>query len=294
VKCRLKKYPLSINGVRQEHSDVKSGMLSMSKSIVLGNLIFLSGINCINQEIGQMKSLKLEKQIINCLDNIRLAVEEAGGSMSNLVKLLIMVKNIDDCPLIWETMLAYYRQYVPSLIKEPPAVTIVPVNDFINKGCLVEIDTIAVLCKNSDGSKMRKYPIKHQITPYTYPNINPAIPLLSESVSVGNLLFLSGVAGENQGSGRIETKDFEAQMDIGFEKIMKAFGAAGSSANNIIKTWHLMANVDSMLASSRDNRVSNSPASDRLWKRELEHYEMYAPELLEDFPGSTFLKLKSL
>lgn len=214
--------------------------------------------------------------------------------MDNLVKYLIFIKNIEDCPTMWKVMLDYYQKHAPNLINKPPAVTVIPVKSFIEPECLIEIDSMAIISKDEPGWEMKKYPTQYRSTPHTYPNIDPSMPLLSESIAVGNLLFLSGMAGENPETGRIETKDFEMQMDIGFDKIKKAFDKPGSSVSNIIKTLHLLARLDSTLVSSRDTGVSHSPASDRLWKRELEHYDMYAPALLDDPPGSTFLKLPSL
>ena len=61
-----------------------------------------------------------------------------------------------------------------------------------------------------------------------------------------------------------------------------------------IKTLHFQARLDSILATGEDSRHSYSPASDLLWKAELEYFERYAPLLLEDFPASSFLKVPSL
>jgi len=114
---------------------------------------------------------------------------------------------------------------------------------------------------------------------------------MSESVAVGNLLFMSGMLGDVPGSGMVEPGDFEGQMDIAFDKILAAFDRCGSSASNIVKTLHLQTWLDSPLMQPETIQVSYTPASDRLWIRELEHFEKYAPFLLEEFPASTFLKL---
>lgn len=294
MKWELKKYPMPIGGVKQAYPHLKPGTPFLSKCSVVGNLIFLSGLTGIDFRTGRFSSTKFDDQMIGCLDNIKAALEETGSSMDNLVKLMILVKNIKDCPGMWKTMVDYYQKQAPNLIKEPPAVTVIPVKSFLEPGCLVEIDSIAILSKNAPGWEVKKYPASYRSTAHNYATIDQGLPLLSESVAVGNLLFLSGMAGQNATTGKIETKDFETQMDIGFDKIRKAFDRQGSSVSNIVKTLHLLTGVNSLLASSRDTGVSHSPASDRLWKRELEHYEMYAPALLDDFPGSTFLKLPTL
>jgi len=283
MKWSFKKYPMNITGEER-----------VSKASVIGNLVFLSGLSGIDLKTGKLAAEKFDEQLISCLNNIRDSLEEVGSSLENMVKLLILIKDIKHCPDMWMTLMTYYSVHAPELAKKPPAVTVLPVNAFLDERCLVSIDVIAVLSKSKPGWRIKKRPFTYLRTHHTYPNIKKDVKYASESVAVGNLLFLSGMGGESPRTGRIETKDFETQMDIGFDKIRLAFDNAGSSVSNIIKTLHLLAVVDSQLTSSKDVRVSYSPSSDHLWKRELEHYEIYAPSLLDDFPGSTFLKLPSL
>ena len=188
----------------------------------------------------------------------------------------------------------YYQHHAENLVKHPPVITVLPVKSFLERDCLIEIDVTATLANREKGWTVKKVPSHYSSISRTYPNMDPKLPLFSESATVGNLIFLSAIDGANPDTGKVETADFETQMDIGFEKIQGVLTRAGSSVSNIIKTLHLLTGDDSILSPSREINVSHSPASDRLWKRELEHYEMYAPSLLEDFPGSTFLKLPSL
>ena len=55
-----------------------------------------------------------------------------------------------------------------------------------------------------------------------------------------------------------------------------------------------MTGIDNLLTKSQDLKQSFSPGSDRLWKRELEHYDKYAPILFDLPPASTFLKVSGL
>ena len=290
----FKKYPYYLAETRQVYPDIKPGMPFLSKCSIIGNLVFVSGLNGMNLKTGSFSSIQFEHQLVNCLDNIRTALEEAGSSVSNMIKLLVFIRNIGDCPDMWRIMTDYFSKYASNLLREPPAITVIPVNAFFEIDCQIVIDALAVLDQKVPGWEVGRFPNQHPAITHTYGNVSPDLPLFAESVAVGNLLFLSGIGGENTETGRIETGNFEAQMDIGFEKIRVAFERAGSSVNNIIKTLHLLTGVDSILSPSYDNGVSHSPASDRLWKRELEHYEKYAPYLLEEFPASTFLKLNSL
>ena len=290
----LKKYPMYYGGVKQTYPKVKPGVPFLSKSAVVGNIIFLSGSVGRSSETGKVTSDKFEEQLIVCLDNVRLALEEAGSSMDNLVKNFIIIKDMPDYPLMWKTMLDYYQKHAPSLVEEPPAITATEVSTLADPDCLVELDSIAVVSKDAPGWETKKYPMYYGGVKQVYPNIEPGMPFLSESVAVGNLLFLSGMAGENPNTGRIETNVFEEQMDIALDKVRTAMDRPGSSMSNIIKTLHFQTGLESLLAEGKDTSQSYSPASDRLWKSELWYYEKYAPFLLEEFPASTFMKVTSL
>lgn len=294
MERELKKYPIYYGGVKQTYPSIKPGMPFLSGSAIAGNIIFLSGFDGRTLETGDVASDKFEEQMLSCLDNIRLALEEAGSSMDNLVKNLVLLKDIKDCPRMWKTTLDYYQKHAPHLIQEPPAVTVSQVDSLARPEYLIEVDSVAVVSKNEPGWEMKKYPMYYGGVKQIYPNIEPGMPFLSESVAVGNLLFLSGMTGENPDTGRIETNVFEEQMDIALDKVRTAMDKPGSSMSNIIKTLHFVTGLDSLLAESRDACVSYSPASGRLWKSELEYYDNHAPYLLDEPPASTFLKVSSL
>ena len=292
--CELKKYPMYYGDVKQTYPNIKPGMSFFSKSAIVGNIIFLSGLDGRTLETGDVTSNKFEEQMVVCLDNIRLALEEAGSSMDNLVKNFVLLKNFEDCPRMWKTMLEYYQKHAPHLIEEPPAITVTQVSALAKSECLIEIDSIAVVSKDEPGWEMKKYPMYYGSVKQVYPNVEPGMPFLSESVTVGNLIFISGMAGENPDTGKIETNVFEEQWHIALDKVRTAMDRPGSSMSNIIKTLHFMTRLDILLAESKDVHQSYSPATDRLWKSELEYYDRYAPFLLDEEPASTFLKVPSL
>ncbi len=280
--------------IRRIAPEIKLKTPFVSKCSIIGNLVFLSGFYGVKQKDSGYRSNDFEEQLLYCLDTLRISLEEIGSSMHNLIKILVLINDTGDCPRFWKILMDYYGRNAPDLLKEPPAVTIIPVHSFSDASSRVGLDALAVLDQYTAGWEVIKYPSNQFSIAHTYDNFNRNLPLYAESIAVGNLLFLSGVGGENPETGNIETDDFEIQMDIGFQKILAAFMRAGSSVANIIKTLHMLANIDNLLFPSYDNGVSHSPASDRLWKRELEHYDLYAPSLLDEFPASTFLKLDSL
>ncbi len=260
----------------------------------IGNLIFLPGAFGIDRSTGGSVSDDLEKQVTAALNNIKLALEKAGSSLENLVKYYIFLKHAADAPRMWKVMQEYFQKEAPLLIKQPPAVTVSEASAFEWPECQVEIDAIAVVSSMLPDWEMTKFPSMYGGLKRTYPNIDAGNPFFSESVKVGNLLFLSAVAAENPETGRIETDSFEQQMDVAFNKIKSALEKSGSSVSNIVKTLHFLTGTDDLLTKSRDLKQSFSPASDRLWKRELEHYDEYAPILFDLPPASTFLKVSAL
>lgn len=294
MRCEFKKYPMYYGGVRQSYPSIKPGTSFLSRSVVAGNIIFTSGFDSRSLETGKVTSDIFEQQVITCLDNIRFAIEEAGSSLNNLFKHFILLRNTEDSPRLWKTMLAYYQKHAPLLVEQPPAVTIAGVCELAKPECLIEIDSMAVISKDKLGWEMKKHPMLYGGVPQVYPNVAPGKPFFSESVSVGNVLFLSSMAGEHPDTGTIETNFFEEQMHTALDKVRAAMDRAGSSMSNIIKTFHCQTRLESLLTGHKSTRQSYSPASDRLWKSELEYYDRHAPILLTDFPASTFLKVPSL
>lgn len=294
MDIKTKKYPMYYNGSKQTYPDIKPGMICRSKTAIIGNLIFLSGMDSRAFETGRITSEKFEEQLIVCLDKIRLSLEEAGSSMNNLVKYLVLLKSYEDAARLWKPMLQYYQKYAPQLVAEPPAITITQVEALEAPGCLLEIDSIAVMSPDEPGWEMKRYPMYYGGVKQSYPNVEEGKPFLSESVTVGNMLFLSAMDGKDTNTGKIETNVFEEQAHVALDKVRRAMDNAGSSMSNLVKSLHFMTGVDDLLNRSRDVGQSFSPASDRLWKSELEYYDKYAPFLIQEFPSSTFLKVSSL
>lgn len=286
---KLKTYPLYDAGVRQS---------CVSKAVAVGNILFLSSFDGRNLETGKVSSKKFEEQLVVCLDNIKAALEEAGSSLNHLIKNTIFLKNIEDCPSMWKTMLKYFQNNAPRLVEEPPAATVCQISPLVKPESLIEIDSIAVISMNDPDCQVKKYPMYYGGVKQVYPNVKPGKPFLSESVAMGNLLLLSGMGGENPKTGKIETDDFEQQMDIAWDKIKKAMSNAGSSLNNVIKTFHFQTRLEDLLAEGKDKGAAYNPISDRLWHSELWYYEKNCPWLLDDFPAhmptSTFMKVLSL
>ena len=132
---KKKTYPLYYAGQKQK----------FARSVVVGDLIFLSGSSGRTMETGDVSSDNVKEQMIVALDKIRGALEEVGSSMDNIVKTVIYLKNVEDYQLMRQTEREYYEKYSPKLIEEPPASTFVQPKSLAFPQMLVEIDIVAAM-----------------------------------------------------------------------------------------------------------------------------------------------------
>jgi enamine deaminase RidA (YjgF/YER057c/UK114 family) len=88
---------------------------------------------------GEIVEGGIEAQTRRCLDNLLIALEAAGGDLSNLVMVQIFLVDSADAP----GMNAVYREYIT---RQPyPARATVVVKELLAKGLRIEITATAVL-----------------------------------------------------------------------------------------------------------------------------------------------------
>ena len=110
---KKKTYPLYYAGQKQK----------FARSVVVGDLVFLSGMSGRTMETGDVSSDDVKEQMLVALDKVRAALEEAGSSMDHIVKTVIYLKDVKDYDLMRATEYEYYQKYAPGLVEEPPAST---------------------------------------------------------------------------------------------------------------------------------------------------------------------------
>jgi 2-iminobutanoate/2-iminopropanoate deaminase len=105
-----------------------------SQAVWAGELLFISGTVPYDSETGTVIEGGIEEQTAHVMESIRAILEAAGGTMDNLVKVTIHMKDVAD----WHKMNAVYRSffddYLPArmTMQSPPPL-----------GFLVDIDAIA-------------------------------------------------------------------------------------------------------------------------------------------------------
>jgi 2-iminobutanoate/2-iminopropanoate deaminase len=255
----VKTCPLYYGRVRQPHS----------KSVVVGNLIFLSGMTGANPGTGKIESENLEKQVVTALDKVRMAMEEAGSSMKNIVKITTYIKDVTDYPHMRKVESEYFQKHAPLLVEEPPACTLVQPRCMDDPKFLAGMDVIGVISMDEPGWEVKKYPAYYGGEKQPY----------SKSVGVGNLLFPSVIGPGNPDTGEVESNNLEEQLVVVHDNVKRALEEVDSSMNNIVKTFHHL------------TEALPRP----MWKSELEYYQKHARVLIEDNPpASTFWQLSAL
>jgi 2-iminobutanoate/2-iminopropanoate deaminase len=142
----VKFYPEYWGGKKLSYPNFPPESPKFARSVVAGNLIFVSGCQGQNDETVTLETDVFEEQMIIALDKVRNAMEEAGSSMDNVIKTLMLLKNLEDYPRMRKTELEYYQKYAPKLVEDPPASTFMRV-DLAKPGFLVEIDVVGVISR---------------------------------------------------------------------------------------------------------------------------------------------------
>ena len=115
-----------------------------ARSVIAGDFVFLSGSSGRTLETGEVSSDDVKVQAEVALDKIRLALEEAGTSMENIVKVVIYFKDMKDYETVKQTEYTYWKEHAPTLCEEPPASTVCQVVSLSKTNMLVEFDVVAL------------------------------------------------------------------------------------------------------------------------------------------------------
>lgn len=103
-----------------------------------GRLLFISGMTARNREGGVSGVGDVTAQTHQVCRNLKAAVEAAGGTLEDIARVDVYVRNMED----FDAIHAVRRQYFTGVA---PASTMVEVSKFVNKDYLIEINAIAVL-----------------------------------------------------------------------------------------------------------------------------------------------------
>jgi enamine deaminase RidA (YjgF/YER057c/UK114 family) len=103
-----------------------------------GRLVFISGMTARNATGDVTGVGDVGAQTHQVCQNLQAAVEAAGGTLDDIARVDVYVRNMED----FDAIHAVRRQYFTGVA---PASTMVEVSKFVNKDYLIEINAIAVL-----------------------------------------------------------------------------------------------------------------------------------------------------
>ena len=113
--------------------------------VVVGKTIYISGMNGRSSETGEAVSDTIEGQTWRALEQIDLAMKEAGSSLKNLVKMTAFLKDMRYYQGYRDAERKYFGEHAPELVKEPVASTVVQVASLPKPEFLIEIEAIGIL-----------------------------------------------------------------------------------------------------------------------------------------------------
>ena len=108
-----------------------------SQAVKAGNLLFVSGQIPMDPATGEAVEATIQAQTTRSLSNLKAILEQAGGSLDNVVKTTVFLKDMND----FAEMNKVYQSFFQS---DCPARSAVQVAK-LPKDVLVEIEAIAAL-----------------------------------------------------------------------------------------------------------------------------------------------------
>lgn len=129
---------------RQIRTDsVREPMGHFSQAIEVdakGKLVFISGMTARRAD-GTIAAIgDIEGQTRQVCENIKAAVEAAGGTMDDICRVDVYVRNIEHFEKIHRVRREYFKS-------PPPASTMVEVTKMVSPEYLIEINAIALVSK---------------------------------------------------------------------------------------------------------------------------------------------------
>jgi len=118
---------------------VPNGHFSQATTIeAKGKLVFISGMTARTAD-GSIAGIgNVELQTRQVCENLKAAAEAAGGSLADIVRVDVYVRNMEHFPIIHKVRREYFKEPVP-------ASTMVEVAKMTSPDYLIEISAIAVL-----------------------------------------------------------------------------------------------------------------------------------------------------
>jgi 2-iminobutanoate/2-iminopropanoate deaminase len=103
-----------------------------------GHIIYVSGLTARTPEGKTHAPGDVREQTRYILENLKTLLAEGGGTIDDVVRVVVYIRNMNDFKAIHEVRAQYFT-------KDPPASTMVEVSRLVNDDMLIEIEATAVV-----------------------------------------------------------------------------------------------------------------------------------------------------
>lgn len=103
-----------------------------------GRLLFVSGVTSRTANGELVGKGDIERQARQVMENIRAILEDTGGSLADVVRVVTYVRRMDDHPIVRRIRHEYFGD-------SPPASTLVEVSRLFDPDQLIEVEATAIL-----------------------------------------------------------------------------------------------------------------------------------------------------
>lgn len=112
-------------------------IMGFSRAVQVGNFIAVGGTAPIDSDGNTVGPNDPAAQTRQCIETIKAALEQAGASLSDVIRTRVMLTRIDDWKEVAKARAEYFKDVLP-------VDTVVQVSSFINPQWLVEIEVDAI------------------------------------------------------------------------------------------------------------------------------------------------------
>ena len=215
-------YPEYWAGKELAYPHVPKEHAKFARSQSIGNLLIVSGCQALDHETVRVETGDFAEQCRIVLDKVRTAVEEPGGSLANLVKTNVFVKDAGTVPVYREIEQAFFHEFAPEVARDPPASTVFVMSELPRPEFLIEVEAFAVVDTAAPGWETHR---------------RGGTAEAAESVTAGRLVFLSACNG-----GSASTP-IEREVTAALDNLGEALARAGSALGKIAKLTLMLSDV---------------------------------------------------
>jgi len=107
------------------------------QSVIVDNLIFLSGMPGLDMATGQVISADFEEQVRQSFMNIKTVLEDAGSSLSKIVKTTIFMVTGNDFSVVNKIYKEFFPENAPA--RSTPQVMPFPAGILVSIECIAQM-----------------------------------------------------------------------------------------------------------------------------------------------------------